>query len=155
MIYLDSSALLKLIAEEAESAALVEWMGQHPGSLAVSSELAMVEVVRAVRRLAPEAEPEARTLVSQLDLVPLSSAVVARAADVGGPMLRTLDALHLASASAVRDALTFFVVYDHRLASAARAAGFDVLQPGAVSNDVRSDAQPARSATRAARRSSS
>ena len=133
MIYLDSSALLKLLVEEAESAALVGWMAQHPEIPAVSSELATVEVLRAIRRLAPEAEPDARTLMSQLDLVPLSREVVAQAADVGDPMLRTLDALHLASALAVREALTFFVVYDHRLAAAASGAGFDVVQPGVTS----------------------
>ena len=131
MICLDSSALLKLLVEEAESAALVRWMAQHSEVPAVSSELALVEVVRAVRRLAPEVEPDARALVAQLDLVPLSSEVIAQAAGVGDPMLRTLDALHLASALVVREALTFFVVYDHRLAAAASAAGFEVRQPGA------------------------
>ena len=130
-MYLDSSALFKLLVEEAESAVLAEWMAQHPGLAAVSSELATMEVVRAMRRLAPEAVADARALVSQLDLVPLSSEVVAQAADVGDPLLRTLDALHLASALAVQEAVTFFVVYDRRLASAARAAGFDVVQPGA------------------------
>ena len=133
MIYLDSSALLKLLVDEAESAALVGWMVQHAQVPAVSSELAPVEVVRAVRRLAPEAELDARTLVSQLDLVPLSSEVVARASAVGDPMLRMLDALHLASALAVQGALTAFVVYDHRLAAAARDAGLDVVQPGTPS----------------------
>lgn len=130
-MYLDSSALLKLLVEEAESAALSDWIAQRPGVPAVSSELAVVEVVRAVRRLAPDAVPEARSLVSQLDLVPLSRDVVARAADVGDPMLRTLDALHLASALDVREALTSIVAYDHRLAAAARAEGFVVLHPGA------------------------
>ncbi len=133
MIYLDASALLKLLVEEAESAALVEWLGQHAQLPAVSSELALVEVVRAVRRLAPEAELDARTLVSQLDLIPLSSEVLAHASAVGDPTLRTLDALQLASALAVRDALTAVVVYDHRLATAARDAGLDVVQPGTSS----------------------
>lgn len=131
MIYLDSSAVLKLLVDEAESADLATFVAAHDHSPAVSSELAMVEVVRAVRRLAPELVPDARALVSQLDLVPLGSEVIARAADIGEPLLRTLDALHLASALTVRDALASFVVYDHRLASAARAMGLDVSHPGA------------------------
>lgn len=130
-MYLDSSALLKLLVEEPESVALADWIAQHPDVPAVSSELAIVEVVQGIRRLAPESVPEARTLVAQLDLVPLTGEVVTRAADVGDPLLRTLDALHLASALAVRESLTSFVAYDHRLAAAARAVGFDVLHPGA------------------------
>jgi predicted nucleic acid-binding protein len=131
-MYLDSSALLKLLVEEAESPALADWITQHASAPPISSELATVEVVRAMRRLAPESLADARALLSQLDLVPLSSEVVAKASDVGDPLLRTLDALHLASADSVREALSFIVVYDHRLATAARAAGFDVIHPGAV-----------------------
>ena len=130
-MYLDSSALLKLLVEEAESAALAAFVAGEAGMRAVSSELAVVEVVRAVRRVAPAAVADARSLVAQLDLVPLSGDVVAQATEVGGPLLRTLDALHLASALAVREALSFFVAYDHRLVDAARTAGFDVRHPGA------------------------
>ena len=96
-MYLDSSALLKLLVEEAESAALAAFVAGEAGMRAVSSELAVVEVVRAVRRVAPAAVADARSLVAQLDLVPLSGDVVAQATEVGGPLLRTLDALHLAS----------------------------------------------------------
>lgn len=132
-MYLDSSALLKLLVEEAESALLADWIAAQVGVPAVSSELVVVEVVRVIRRISPGSEADARALVSQIDLVPLTGDVVAAAADVGDPMLRTLDALHLASALAVREALTSFVVYDHRLAAAARAAGFEVVNPGAAS----------------------
>lgn len=132
MIYLDSSALLKLLVDEAESSDLADFLSTHAELPAVSSELATVEVVRAVRRLAPDSVDDARTLVSQLDLIPLTTEVVGRAADVGEPPLRTLGALHLASALAVRDALLFFVAYDHRLVSAACAAGLVVSHPGAA-----------------------
>ena len=63
--------------------------------------------------------PSARTLVSQLDLVRLSGALIDEAADVGDAALPTLDAIHLASALSIRNELTAFVTYDNRLITAA------------------------------------
>lgn len=130
MIYLDSSALLKLLFEERESAALEGWLADRTGTPVMSSELARAEVLRASRRLDAQALPEARAVLSQLDLIPLTGALIEEAADVGEPLLRTLDALHLASALSVRAELSAFVAYDHRLAAAAAAAGLEPLQPG-------------------------
>lgn len=136
MIYLDSSALLKLVVEEAESETLATWLTDHSARLAdggevvVSSELARVEVVRAVRRLNLEAVGSARALVAQLDLVPLNREVVDLAADLGEPGLCSLDALHLASALLLGDDLDALVVYDQRLAAAAQGAGLVVVHPG-------------------------
>ena len=129
MIYLDSSALLKLLFEETESAALAQWLEQHTGTPAVSSELARVEVLRASRRLDPVALPAARSLLAQLDLIPLTSVLVAEAAEVGAPLLRTLDALHLASALSIRPELSAFIAYDDRLAAAAVDAGLEPVRP--------------------------
>jgi predicted nucleic acid-binding protein len=129
LIYLDSSALLKLLFEEGESAALAQWLEQHVGTPAVSSEVARVEVLRASRRLNPAALPAARSLLAQLDLIPLTSVLLAEAAEVGDPLLRTLDALHLASAMSIRTELSAFVAYDHRLAAAAAAFGLDPVRP--------------------------
>lgn len=129
MIYLDSSALLKLLFEESESAALERWLGEHAGTPAVSSELARVEVLRAARRLNVASLPAARAMLRQLDLVPLSSALVGEAAELDDPRLRALDALHLASALSLGADLTAFVAYDHRLAAAAIAAGLETLRP--------------------------
>lgn len=70
MIYLDSSALLRLLFEESESAARARWISERSGTPMVSSELAGVEVVRAARRLDAKVVPAARALMSQLDLVP-------------------------------------------------------------------------------------
>ena len=129
MIYLDSSALLKLLFEESESAALEEWLSKRPDTPTVSSELAKAEVVRAARQLDPGSVPQARTLVSQLDLVPLGPGLVDAAADVGDPKLRTLDAIHLASALSLGADLAAFVAYDRRLALAAEAAGLLSVSP--------------------------
>jgi uncharacterized protein len=129
LIYLDSSALLKLLFEEPESAALARWIEERTGTPAVSSELARVEVLRASRRLNPAALPAARSLLAQLDLIPPTSVLLAEAAEVGEPQLRTLDALHLASALSIRSELSAFVAYDRRLAAAAADAGLEPARP--------------------------
>jgi predicted nucleic acid-binding protein len=130
VIYLDSSALLKLLHEEPESAALADWLTRQTGSPLLSSELANVEVIRACRRINPAALPEAQALLAGLDLIPLAGTVIATAADVGETTLRSLDAIHLASALSVRDDLATFIAYDHRLGEAASAAGLQLLAPG-------------------------
>jgi predicted nucleic acid-binding protein len=131
VIYLDSSALLKLLHDEAESVDLADWLAAHTGTPVVSSELAKVEVIRACRRINPTTLTEATALLAGLDLIPLSGAVIDEAANVGGTMLRSLDALHLASALAIQAQLTAFIAYDHRLAEAASAAGLELVSPGA------------------------
>jgi uncharacterized protein len=133
MIYLDSSALLKLLFEESESAALALWIAERADTPMVSSELAKVEVIRATRRLDADVVPAARALVSQLDLIPLSGALIEEAADAGDPVLRTLDAIHLASALSIRIELTAFIAYDNRLLAAAEAAGIEPIRPSAAS----------------------
>jgi predicted nucleic acid-binding protein len=130
VIYLDSSALLKLLHEEPESAALADWLTMQAGSPLLSSELANVEVLRACRRINPDAVPEAQALLAGLDLIPLAGTVIASAADVGETTLRSLDAIHLASALSVREDLASFIAYDHRLGQAASAAGLRLLAPG-------------------------
>lgn len=131
MIYLDSSALLKLLIEERESTALGEWLASRSSASLVSSELAKVEVLRACRRVNEHALPAARALLSEVDLVPLSSDVVDAAAEVGDSTLRSLDAIHLASALSIRGHLSAFLVYDHRLRAAAVVADLAPQSPGA------------------------
>ena len=130
MIYLDSPAVLKLVRAEDETAALREWLGMRPDEPVVSSELARVEVLRAARRLGEPALAEARAVVGDLDLLLLDRAVQDVACDIGNPLLRTLDALHLASAVLLGGELTALVTYDDRLADAARGAGLVVAAPG-------------------------
>lgn len=129
MIYLDSSALLRLLFEESESAALASWIAERADTPMVSSELARVEVVRAARRLDSAAVPAARALVSQLDLIPISGGLIEEATDAGEASLPTLAAIHLASALSIRNELTAFVAYDNRLLTAAKAAGVEPTSP--------------------------
>ena len=131
MIYLDSSALLKLLFQEAESDDLEQWLSARQPAGLVSSEIAKLEVIRASRRLDPGVVAAARALVSQLDLIPLNGALLTESAEAGEPLLRTLDAIHLASALAIRQELTAFVVYDDRLYEAAEAAGLNPVSPSA------------------------
>lgn len=130
MIYLDSSALMKMVRREGETAALGEWLVRRPEQQVVSSELARVEVLRAARRVGGSAMAEARAVVADVDLIPLDHVVQDVACDIGDPALRTLDALHLASALMLGAQLTAFIAYDHRLADAARAVGLTVATPG-------------------------
>lgn len=131
MIYLDSSAVLKLVLLEAETAPLDAWLRTNLGTALVSSELGKIEVLRAARRASKAALYEARAVVDDLDLIALDAAVQDLASDIGDPLLRTLDALHLASALLVADVLTAFVSYDQRLLAAARSAGLTAVAPGA------------------------
>ncbi len=129
MIYLDSSALMKLVRAELETASLQEWLIARPDVPVITSELGRVEVLRAARRAGPDALSEARAVIGDTDLVPLDQAALDLACELGDPLLRTLDALHLASAVLLRNELTAFVVYDHRLADAATSAGLPVEMP--------------------------
>jgi predicted nucleic acid-binding protein len=129
VIYLDASALLKLVVREAETDALREWLAARPDAVWTSSELGRVEVLRAARRADSTAVPGARAVTAKLLLVPLDRVVQDVATEIGEPTLRTLDALHLASAASLGEALTAFIVYDPRLAGAARAAGLPVVAP--------------------------
>ncbi|HET9255999.1 MAG TPA: type II toxin-antitoxin system VapC family toxin [Pseudonocardiaceae bacterium] len=130
MIYLDSSALMKLIRMESETTALRDWLRERPDQPVVSSELGRVEVLRAARRVGDRALAEARAVIGDIDLIPPDRAVQDLACDIGHPPLRTLDALHLASAVLLSDELTAFIAYDQRLTGAAHAAGLVVATPG-------------------------
>lgn len=131
MIYLDTSALLKLIRQEDETAALIEWLELRPDESVVTSELGRVEVLRAARRIGGQMLAEALAVVGDIDLVSLDRAVQDIACDLDDPLLRTLDALHLASALLLGSHLTAFVAYDLRLIDAADGAGLIVDTPGA------------------------
>jgi predicted nucleic acid-binding protein len=130
VIYLDSSALMKFVRRENETAALSGWLSHRPDQPVVTSELGRVEVLRSARRISDRALAEARAVVGDLDLVPLNRAVQDVACDIGDPLLPTLDALHLASALLIGEGLTALIAYEDRLVDAARAAGLLVATPG-------------------------
>ena len=128
-LYLESSALVKLVVTEAESPALRAFIVRWP--LRASSALSAVEVPRAARRLSadPVVHTRAEQLVEGLDLVALEMGVLRAAGRMGPALLRSLDAIHLASAQALGTDLGGIVTYDDRVADAARAAGIPVFRP--------------------------
>ena len=129
MIYLDSAALVKLVHAEAESQALRDWLGDHSSLGWISSVLVEVETVRALARHAPEAVGRLPLILDLMVLVEISPEVRALAQRITPPAVRTLDAIHLATALRMSDQLTSLVTYDRRLADAATAAGLTVDSP--------------------------
>ena len=129
MIYLDTSALLKLVFEEEESAALAEWIAERVDAPKLSSDLSIVELLRTCRRIDETSLSTAALLLEGIDLLPVSRSIVEQAAAMSPNELRSLDAIHLASALSVKDHLSAFVAYDSRLSSAALQAGLVVEVP--------------------------
>jgi len=125
--YLDSSALIKLVIPETESDKLRTELGRWGRH--ASSALARTEVVRAAARVDVAAREPAGRVVRALSLIAVTDEILDRAADLEPMALRSLDALHLASALSLRDVLGSMVTYDVRLGDAARAAGINVLAP--------------------------
>ncbi len=131
MIYFDSSALVKLVKAEPESSALAAWIDERAADRPVSSTLAKVEVLLAVRRGGDRYAERARAVIDGVDLISISDEVIDSAAVLDGPGLRSLDAIHLATALHIRGALTGMVVYDRRLFDGAARFGLDPVSPGA------------------------
>jgi len=132
VIYLDTSAIVKLIRIEDESAALVGWLNEQSGQPLVASALAEIELPRALRRSQPEVLSLVAAVLSRLHRVDINAAVRATAAAYVEPTLRTLDAIHLATAEfLVASGLQFtaFVTYDKRLAEAASRIGLPLTSP--------------------------
>ena len=126
MIYLDSSAIVKLVMVEQESVALEEYVS---GTAMVSSSLAATEVRRTVRRWAPDQLVVAETILGLIPLIAVGAEVLRIAESLEPTSLRTLDAILLASALLVRSQLDGFVAYDARLLEAARSAGLVTASP--------------------------
>lgn len=127
--YVDSSALLKLVAREPETSALETELANRDGL--VTSRLAVLECRRAARRV------QQRSVLQRVDdvldalyLIDLTPAILDHASVVEPPTLRSLDSVHLATALSIGDATLAVITYDVRLADASRAAGLSVIQPG-------------------------
>jgi predicted nucleic acid-binding protein len=129
MIYLDSSALVKLALTEPESAALISYLSERQDQALVSSALHRTEVLRAIWQAEPGALTRGVRLVRRIGRVSLSSEVLDNAATLPPQRLGTADAIHLASALAIRRDLSAFVAYDKRLLDAATEAGLPAVSP--------------------------
>jgi len=126
-VYLDSSALVKLIVEEPESEDLRDFVGDRA---VVSSMIARTEVIRAVARTEPERVGAAEKVLGETSLIIADGPVAWAAAWVEPASVRSLDAIHLATAQRLEIGLEAIVTYDRRMADAARVAGMPVASPG-------------------------
>lgn len=113
--------------DEAESEPLAQFLNGAP--YVSSSAIAEVEVLRAAARYGLAFVGEAARVIRELELVPVNLKVLSRAALLEPATLRTLDAIHIASALALGDALEVLVTYDRRMAEAAEAIGIRVAAP--------------------------
>jgi uncharacterized protein len=127
--YLDTSAALKAFAAEAHSVAFRTFFNSHADAAWVSSALMRVEVLRAVRRAMPGAVARADELLLAFAYHNIDDGVVDTAASEPDQMLRSLDAIHLATARTLGSELTGLITYDDRLAGAATNAGIAVISP--------------------------
>ena len=128
-LYLDSSAFVKLVVEEPESAAVRTFLASHDARR-VSSALLRAESLRAVRRLGPDALATVREGLRRVDLIGIDDRILDAAGTLQPGVLRTLDAIHLATALAVGDDLAAIVTYDERMIDAARLNGLPTASPG-------------------------
>jgi len=127
VVYLDSSALVKLVVEESESRALANHLREQPDR--ASSALARVEVIRAVRAHGQAAISRAQRLLERISLVRIDEVLLDDAAGLHGADLRSLDAIHLAAARALGDGLAELITYDRRMEIAAREIGLPLSSP--------------------------
>jgi predicted nucleic acid-binding protein len=127
-LYLDGSAFVKVVIEEAESAALRDFLAGEPARF-VSSALLRTEVLRAVRHQAPQARSAVREGLRRVDLIAIDDRILDTAGLLEPGVLRTLDAIHVATALAVGDDLDAIVTYDERMIAAAGLMGLATATP--------------------------
>ncbi len=129
MIYVDNSALVKLVLPEAESSSMIEFTAQC--DTLVTSAIGAIEFRRAVKRHYAQQLWAVERVLAEMTILELSHEVRRTAELLEPTILRTLDAIHLASALVIREELEAFVAYDERLLEAARLAGIPTVSPGA------------------------
>lgn len=134
MLYLDTSALVKLIRIEVESNALVDWLDARPDMRWITSAVTEVELPRAIRTVAPAGLSAVPALLARLDRFEVDSVVRSTAAAYLDPGLRSLDAIHLATATIAGSLapLAALLTYDSRLSRAAADLGLTTAAPGAT-----------------------
>lgn len=126
MHYVDSSAVVKLVVTEAHTPAVIAWW---QSARPFTSALTFTEVVRVAGRHSAAAVTTAVSLLAHIPQVDIDRSVVRAAARLGSPELRSLDAIHLATAQLVAADVEAVVTYDARMAAAATAMGFPVIAP--------------------------
>lgn len=133
MWYVDTSAFVKLVADEECSDDMVTWARrqQDEGAGLWSSDLLRTEAVRAARRVGEDELARTRAVLDAFALVELARDTFVRAGEIGPAIMRSLDAVHLAAALELGDDLDGIVSYDDRMCAAARSVGMPVASPGA------------------------
>ncbi|MEX0659225.1 MAG: type II toxin-antitoxin system VapC family toxin [Egibacteraceae bacterium] len=126
VLYVDTSALVKLVRTEAESGALVSFLAERRW---VIGDLHRAELRRAVRRAGPQTSARADRLLAELDTIVLDGSMLDAAGRLDPAALRTLDAIHLACARTLDVDLAGVVTYDERLGDAARHHGIRTFTP--------------------------
>ena len=129
MIYVDNSALVKLVLPEAESSSMIEFAAKF--DTLVTSTIGAIEFRRAVKRHYAQQLWAVERVLAEMTILELSHEVRRTAELLEPTILRTLDTIHLASALVIREELEAFVAYDERLLEAARLAGIPTASPGA------------------------
>lgn len=127
-VYLDSSAFVKLVIDEPRSPRLRTYLG-HVRGRRVSSALLRTESLRAVRHRGAEALGLTRQMLRTIDLVAVADLILDSAGSLEPGILRTLDAIHLATAMSLGDDLDAVVTYDARMIEGARLLGLPPVSP--------------------------
>lgn len=128
LVYLDTSAFVKLVIPEPETTALVTALS--PRTLMVASEILEIEALRATRRASGEhGAAAARAQLAGVRLLPLTDQIRRGACELEPPTLRSLDAIHIATALDLGERLACMYAYDVRMAAAASEAGLRVCAP--------------------------
>jgi predicted nucleic acid-binding protein len=125
--YWDASALVKLVIDEADSTATAAAF--EAADRVATSRVGVVETARATARRSGGNAERLREILASLEIIELDPIIAARAASLMPPEMRTLDAIHLATALELGAELAAIVTYDGRLAEAARARELPVLSP--------------------------
>jgi predicted nucleic acid-binding protein len=129
LYYADTSAVVKLLVEESHSKAFAAFYDAHADAEWVSSALLRIEVTRTVARAMPGLLPDARDLLLAFSIIAIDDDIVEGAMNEPDRGLRSLDAIHLATARLLGEDLDAIVSYDDRLLNAATEAGLPVASP--------------------------
>lgn len=128
-IYLDTSALAKLVVDEPESPALTQFIAKTSAQV-TTSQVGDVELIRAVLRRAPASLDVALEVLTQTVTLPINRSIQLKASYFEPPSIRALDAIHIATALEIRADLNCVVTYDRRMIEASERAGLRVMSPG-------------------------